>query len=189
MTDPLTLGTVGLVALQEGVKFLYKQAEEVLHRWRERKDVTQSEDEEKPADISVCLPKEAFEGQLNQVQIHFGALRALASEISRLRQDLTPYVDGIEGVECDNPELLARIDALRNLIEAVYQQRITFKGESRPSSGTIVDATIDVERVAGDAAALRAREVTSGVVRAQARAKTVESGGRLTGAEIDRIES
>ena len=38
MVDPLTLSTIGAVALTEGIKFLYEQAGEVLKRWRERKD-------------------------------------------------------------------------------------------------------------------------------------------------------
>jgi hypothetical protein len=189
MADPLTLGAVGLVALKEGIKFLYTQAGEVIKYWRERKDAKGSEDGQKLERISASLPNDAFDGQLNTVEISVGALNSAARELSRMRQDLTPYVDGLEEIERDNPELLARADSLRNLLEAVYRQRITFKGESRPSSGTVVDAMIDVEKVAGDAAALRAKEVTSGVVLARARAKTVEAGGKLTGAEIDRITS
>jgi hypothetical protein len=50
-----------------------------------------------------------------------------------------------------------------------------------------ITVTVDAGKVFGDAAALRSRELRSGTVHAEASAESVEAGGRLTGAEIDRI--
>lgn len=186
MADPvtITLGSLGAVALAEGIKFLYGQAGDLIRRWRDRREKKQEVSGER---ASVSLPEDVFEGQLRDPVIDFEALDAATKELSRIRQDLTPYVDGIEEVRPGDQDLLTRVDALRTLLEAVYRQRITFKGESRPASGTVVEAKIDIDEVAGDAAAVRARELRSGTVRAEARAKKVAPGGKLTGADIDRI--
>ena len=49
-----------------------------------------------------------------------------------------PYVDEGEPLDATNAALLERVDLLRELMEAVLQQRISFKGEPRPASGPVV---------------------------------------------------
>ena len=137
--------------------------------------------------MDTNLPQAVFAGQLQNPQIHFHQLDVCVKQLSGVRQELTPFVDGIEDVDASRRDLLDHVDLLRNLLESVYQQRITFLGEDRPQSGTLVTARIDVGRISGDAAALRAKELRSGTVRVEAHADTVETDGKLTGAEIDRI--
>ena len=193
MPDPVTisLASVGSAAITEGIKFLYGQAGDLLKRWRERKDEKQGKKElgHEPdtAAVDTSLPPAIFAGQLESPRVHFDALNASVKQLSELRQDLTPYIDGIQEFDARNADLLARVDLLRNLLESVYRQRITFKGESRPPSGVAITVTVDAGKVFGDAAALRSRELRSGTVHAEASAESVEAGGRLTGAEIDRI--
>jgi len=45
MSDPDTLSAavIGSAALTEGIKFLYRQAGEILKRWRERRDKPREE--------------------------------------------------------------------------------------------------------------------------------------------------
>jgi hypothetical protein len=80
-----------------------------------------------------------------------------------------------------------RADALRRLLEAAYGQRITFRGEQRPPSGPLLIAEIDVRQVAGDAAAVRVRQMNGGEIRASAKAERVEEDGRLSVIEVDRL--
>jgi hypothetical protein len=79
------------------------------------------------------------------------------------------------------------MDALRLLLEAVYGQRITFKGERRQPSGPLVTGQIDIDQAAGAAAAIRAKLISSGEVTGSATANRVEQGGKLTAVEIDHI--
>jgi hypothetical protein len=51
----------------------------------------------------------------------------------------------------------------------------------------VVEGHIDVEQVAGYAAAVRARRITSGRVEAEAEAKRVESEGEFIGVDVDEI--
>jgi hypothetical protein len=88
-------------------------------------------------------------------------------------------------VDNSDAELLAKTDALRRLLEAILQERITLKGESRPPSGPVVRGSIDVEQVAGCAAAVRARRITGG--RVEAEANRVESEGEFIGVDVDEI--
>jgi hypothetical protein len=188
MPDPLTLSAIGAVAITEGIKFLYDQASEILKRWRERKDAAKdaSIQLDKTEPIDVKLPP-VFEGQLSAPHIHFDAVERVEEQLRELRKDLSDYADEIESVDLKDETLLQRVDALRQLLEAVYQQRITFKGEQRPPSGPVVEGRIDVEEVAGYAAAVRARQIISGTVSAEATVRRVEPGGQVIGVDADSI--
>jgi hypothetical protein len=188
MVDPLTITAIGAVAITEGIKFLYGQASEILKRWRERKDAAKDASTQlnKTESVDVKLPS-VFEGQLSAPYIHFDAVERVEEQLRGLRKDLSDYADGIELVDVKDANLLQRVDALRQLLEAVYQQRITFKGEQRPPSGPVVEGRIDVEEVAGYAAAVRARHIVGGTVRAEANARRVEPGGQVLGVDADTI--
>ena len=188
MAEPITLAVVGTIALTEGIKFLYNQAGELLKHWRARRDdaanpAAQSE-KIQPTDVRLPL---AFEGQLVEPKIHLEALEQLADDLRDTRKELSDYADGIEPVDNKNETLLAKTDALRRLLEAVYQQRITFKGEKRPSSGPLVEGHIDVKQVAGYASAVRAKKIASGTVIADAKAERVEPGGQFIGVDVDSV--
>ncbi|MBD0266246.1 MAG: hypothetical protein ICV78_27075 [Tolypothrix sp. Co-bin9] len=185
MIDPLSL--LGTTALTEGIKFLYNQAGEILKRWREKKDIATQTNQTEP--VQVKLPPSVFEGQLSEPKIHLNLVQQLEEQMRTLRKDLSDYADGVETVDVSDENLLQKIDALRQLIEAIYQQRLTFKGEQRPSSGPVVEGKIDVKQVAAYAAAVRAKSVTSGKVTGDAKAERVESGGQFIGVDVDKIGS
>ena len=190
MLEPLTLSAFGAVALTEGIKFLYAQAGEVLKRWRDRKDAahgTASASQPPPAEsVDVRLPA-VFEGQLSAPQIHFEAVHRLEAQLREGRKDLSDYAEGIEAVDPANDNLLRRIDVLRRLLEAIYQQRLTFQGEHRPASGPVVKGRIDVGEVAGYAAAVRARVIASGQVTGEATSQRVAPEGRFITIDVDTI--
>lgn len=195
MADPMTISaaTLGLAALTEGIKFLYGQAGELLKHWREQREkrAQKTSKAEETADAiepaNVVLPANAFEGRLVNPAIHLEALDAVAEQLSKLRQDLIPYMDGLKQIDPANKELLARVDALRRVLEAIFQQRITFKGEQRPSSGPDVEAHIKVEEVLGYVAVVRARQIKSGQVQAEGQFGKVAPGAEVVGIDVDTL--
>ena len=186
MADPLTLAAVGAVALTEGIKFLYEQAGEALKRWRERKAAAKNVTAE-PVDVQ--LPSAAFTGHLEQPQLHLEAVGRLEPELRELRAALADYAQGIDEVDSGNEQLLQTADALRQAMEAVYGQRITFRGEeeSRPPSGPLVVGEANVDDVLGYVAGLRARKIIGGSVTGQVTAKRVDHGGQAIGLDVGMI--
>lgn len=184
MADPFTLGAVGAVVLTEGIKFLYGQAGEALKRWRERKAAGKNADVEP---VEVELPSDAFAGQLERPQLHLDAVGRLEQELRDLRAAVADYAQGIDEVDPGNAELLGTADALRQAMEAVYGQRITFAGEPRPPSGPGVAGEANVDDVLGYVAGLRARKIIGGSVTGRVTAKRVGPGGQAIGLEVDTI--
>jgi hypothetical protein len=185
MPDPITLAALGTIAVTEGVKFLYNQAGELIKYWREKKKAAAATEQPKPPEVK--LP-EVFEGQLAAPKVHDDILDRVQQNISDARKELSEYADGVQEIEPGNEAILAQVDALRRLLEAVYQQRITFKGETgRGPSGPTAEGKINVDEVEGYAAAVRAKNVTGGHVKGEATAKIVRSGGTLVGVDIGNI--
>ena len=189
MGDPITLSVIGGVALTEGVKFLYAQTGEVLKRWRERRKEEEkgTEHSDQTAVVDVKLP-EVFEGNSFEPKIHFEVVERLEPQLRAVSQELSFYANETDPMDPADEELLTRLDVLRRMLEAVYQQRITFKGEQRTVSGTMVEGVIDVEKVEGYVAAVRAGTINGGKVIGTAKAKEVAPSGKLIGIEVDTVE-
>jgi hypothetical protein len=187
MIDPISLSAIGAVAITEGIKFLYGQASDILKRWSDRREAEKSASAQlsKTEPVEVKLPA-LFDGQLSDPQIHYDVVALLDVQLRELRKDLMDYADGIEKVDMDDKNLLQRVDALRQTLEAVYQQRLTFQGERRAPSGPLVESSINVEEVAGYVAAVRARHII-GNVKAEAQAKHVVLGAQFIGVDADTI--
>jgi len=172
MADPLTLSVLGAAALTEGIKFVYNQATELLKRRREK---------------SADTPEvPALEGKLAPLDPDPVVLDKVEPDLRELRKVLQDYVDEIEPISAQDERLLETTDAVRRLLEAVYRQRITFRGEQRPASGPVVEGTVDVATVAGHVAGVRAKVVGGGAhVRGAVRADEVT--GTAVGVDLDRI--
>ncbi|MGD0243951.1 MAG: hypothetical protein ABSB59_27040 [Streptosporangiaceae bacterium] len=182
MADPFSAAALGGLVLTQGIKFLYQQAGEVLKRWRQRRDHAAE-----VAEARLNPPEDLLEGTAEPAEPHDDVVDRLAEDLRQTRQLLADYADGIETPQPGDHLLAEQVDALRQLLETVYEQRITFKGEQRPPSGPLVAGQVDVDRVIGDAAAVRARVISGGEVKGDAKAKVVEAGGKLTGVEADQI--
>ena len=172
------------MVLTEGIKFLYQQAGEVLARWRQRRD----KDGTDVQDARLRPPVDLLDGTVEPVEPRDEYAERLEEDLREARKLLADYADGVEVPQPGDRFVTEQADALRRLLEAVYGQRITFRGEQRPPSGPLVTGEIDVDRVAGDAAAVRAKAISSGEISGSAKAKVVEAGGKLTGVEIDQID-
>jgi hypothetical protein len=175
MADPLTLAAVGAVALTEGIKFLYQQAGEALKRWRERKAAGKSAAVES---VEVQLPSIAFAGELERPQLHLEAVEQLEQDLRDLRAVVADYAQGIDKVDPGTEQLL-------QAMEAVYRQRITFRGEPRSPSGPLAVGEANLDEVHGYVAGLRAREIISGSATGRVTAKRVEAGGQAIGVDLD----
>jgi hypothetical protein len=184
MSDPISMGALGGVVLTEGIKFLYKQAGEILKGWRERRAAAGRKSAESAPAQPDIVESPLLEGRLSADKVDYQAVERLEIQLREVRQELSGYADGIDPVDTADKSLLAKVDALRQMLEAVYQQRITFKGEHRPA-GPTVEGRIDVEQVAGYVAGVRARAIAGGKVSGEVKAKTVE--GEAAGVDADRI--
>jgi hypothetical protein len=183
MADPFSAAALGGLVLTEGIKFLYQQAGEVLKRWRERREQGGAHIER----ATLRPPEGLLQGTVEPVEPQDDQAERLEQELRETRRLLADYAEGIAVPKPGDDLVAEQADALRRLLEGVYGQRITFRGEQRPPSGPLVAGEIDVKQVAGDAAAVRAKVIDSGEVRGSAKAERVEEGGKLTGVEIDRI--
>ena len=181
MDDPFSAAAVGGVLFTESIKFLYQQAGEVLKRWRERRDSGGAVTE--PATLRP--PEGLLKGMVEPVVPRDDQADLLEQELREARRALADYAEGIDVPRAGDDLVAAQAGALRQLLEAVYGQRITFKGEDRPPSGPLVIGEIDVGQVAGDAAAVRVKVISSGGVHGIAKADRVEEGARFTGVEVD----
>jgi hypothetical protein len=182
MVDPLSLSVLGGVAAAEGIKFLYGQATELLRRRAARKEAESKGETVSPGPIKVEAP-DLLEGRVEPAVEDAQAVDELAGELSALRRELADYVDGLAVPDASDPKLNQTVDALRRALEASIGQTITFKGEQREPSGTVVVGRVDAETVRGIAAGVDT-DVVAGEMRGTARADTVEESGRLAGVRI-----
>jgi hypothetical protein len=172
MADPLTLSVLGATALTEGIKFVYNQATELLKRRRE-----------KAAEVPDAP---ALEGQLAPLDPDPAVLDRVEPDLRELRKVLQDYVDEIEPISTQDERLLETTDAVRRLLEAVYRQRITFRGEQRPASGPVVEGSVEVAAVSGYVAGVRAR-VVGGSAHVRGAIRADEVSGTAVGVDLDRI--
>ena len=96
MTDPITLGAIGAIALTEGVKFLYTQAGALIESWRKRRDAKTSAmagpaDDEEPQ-LAPLAQSAELDGQIDSAR---GADSALLTqrvgELEEAFEALAPY--------------------------------------------------------------------------------------------------
>jgi hypothetical protein len=128
MHDWMNISTIGTMALQEGVKFLYEQAMIALKRkFESRADGPQAPPHLPPVFNEVPRP----------LSYHADKIEALEEPLRKLSQLVSKWADGAEPINPANPELTMAVAALRLAMEHVFQQRLTFKGEQRSHDGLL----------------------------------------------------
>jgi len=179
MVEPLTLTAMGTVALTEGIKFLYDQAREAIKHWRD----SRSRGEERP--VSMAAPDTTvLDAPLQPLQMDPGVMEQQEQTLALLRRALTDYADGLATPDPADGDLLETVDALRRVLELVYGQRITFKGENREKSGTQVVAEVEAADVEGYVAGVRTRGLADNAnVHAKVRVQDVKPGGEVVGVD------
>jgi hypothetical protein len=184
--EPITLAAIGGLALTEGIKFLYGQAGEILKRRRGRNDAASgAEAGSEPIEIET---PDVVDGTLNPVTIDAEAANELTDELRALRAALADYAQDIEPVDLSDERVVRATSVLRDAIEAIIGQRITFKGEDREPTGTpIVTGRARARVLRGRATGVEAEHVTGGRITGEAEAETVEEGGDLAGVRLKSI--
>lgn len=173
MPDSLTLAYLGSTALSEGIKFLYNQADELLASRRSKKAAKQSGNsltEKNPDTTEVA---------------HEALSPKLCGLVEGLQTDLLPYITGQRDIDSNDRALIESAHALRRLLEVITASTLTFEGEVRPqASSSTIESEIDIDEVAGYAAAVRARYLAAGHVKGQAKVRTVLPGAQVVGVDI-----
>jgi hypothetical protein len=161
----------------------------VLKIWRARREQPRNEGTTAPAPSgSVMTPAGVLAGELDRTRLDLDRVAMLEEQLKERRRELSDWAEDIEPVDATDNALLLRIDGLRNLLEAVYGQRITFTGERREPSGTpVILGTVTVEDLAGNAAGVRAEIITSGEVHGEVRARRVGQGAEAIGVNASII--
>ena len=126
MVEPFSLGALGAIALTDGIKFLYAQAGEILKRRRERKDTADAPPAAGPA-RGRARPAPARPGRRRRAGPASCAACATGSPTSPTTSSPPRR---------PTREVVAATLALREAIEAIVGQRITFRGEQREPTGT-----------------------------------------------------
>ncbi|MEO6550841.1 MAG: hypothetical protein ABIN94_22755 [Ferruginibacter sp.] len=190
MADTITLAVLGGTVLTEGIKFLYGQASDIIKRWKDRKvDKTTDRKEGIAAVTSVemTLPS-VFGGQLNKPSIDFDMVEALAPSIETLREALTEHANSAETLNVKDTKLLSNIDSLRNILEQIFHQHISFIGESRPATGSvIVSGAVTATHTSGLATGVEADSIQSGTVEGKVEAGVITKSGKAIGVKVGNI--
>jgi hypothetical protein len=187
MPEPTTLAAVGVMALAQGVKFLYTEAAEALKLWRAKKEKEIDRTEPPPLASAPRPVPPVFAGEVVAGAPDLAAVAKVEAPLAAARKDVADLAEGLEDVDPKDPAQLEKIDALRRLVEAAYGRRITFEGEKRAPSGPLVRGEVDVEELLGYAAGVRAKHVKGGRVEGAAKAKKVGAGGELSGVDVEDV--
>jgi hypothetical protein len=166
--DPFSVAALGGAALVQGIGFLYSQAGELLRRRRDRKQ-SPAAAAEPMAIPSADAEKQPLAGQLTAGPVDEQALDQHASQLAKLWGLLAPYATGLAEVDPADRQLVEQAEAARALIEQIYGQHITFTGEQRPATGTLLSA-----QHSGDTEQYVARVIASGE-------RAVAAGRDITG--------
>jgi hypothetical protein len=151
MPEPITLAVLGTIAATEGIKFLFGQASDLIKAYRERRKAAEA-GEELPATLEVPLQTpEVLDRAPEQTPADTQVVAANAKEMNQLISGLSAYAEDRDDVSLDDEELARQAGRLRELLEAAYGQRLTFKGEKREPTGTIVRVSMDLGTVEGTA--------------------------------------
>jgi hypothetical protein len=193
MADPISLALIGTTVLTEGIKFLYGQASKILERRAARKETAEKEaasaaSTPKTEPTQVQLPA-IFQGQLRSPEIDFDEVERQYKALLLLRGKLVNYADGAIDVDPNDNDLMADVDALRQLLESVYGQKITFKGERREASGTKVTTRVNIREVQGKLIVTKVGEAQGGEINTEFKSDLVGPDADVVVTDLGRMKS
>jgi hypothetical protein len=187
VVDPLSIGAIAGVALTEGIKFLYSQADAILKRRAERKAAAKSGAAAPAEPIAVATPS-AFTGTLAPLQIDQEAADEHAENLKELRHVLEDQALGHAPSGEVDPDVIRATLALRDAIEDIVGQRITFEGEDREPSGTpVATGRVSAKVIKGRATGLDVDEMTGGQAKGEVEADEITEGGEATGLRVRKL--
>jgi MoxR-like ATPase len=181
MADPLTLTLLGAAAT-EGIKFLYSQASEVIAEWRRRREPAVGA----PATAEIRVPivkTQVLDAAPADPVVDLAVLDRQEKSLVQLLGALSPYALGQADVDPADDELQKSAGRLRALLEAVYGQRFTFRGEQRDPTGSRITVSQVLGDVQGRVVGARATVGPGGDTTVSQQARTIGSGAEVVGFE------
>lgn len=169
--DPLSISAL-TAALAPTFTFLYARLSGLLDR---RRGIA----EETPEAVET---PEVLEGRLAPLQADPAVVDSRWSELLSLAGSLGVYERNPERLVPGDTVLLRDLERLRGLLEEIYGQRITFRGEQRASTGTRVRQKI--RNVTGTTVGVRTTD-TGYSADVDQDIDTVEAGGWVIGVQAD----
>ncbi|MEU3072701.1 hypothetical protein [Streptomyces laurentii] len=179
MSEVFDFPVLAVSALTQAFGFLYGRAAAVLDRRAARREGSEHGEPEPVPAVVVGDP-----GPLT-----FDDSALTPERIQRLEmltEILGTYNEHRELIRADDGRLMGNLGGLRSTLEAIEGRRLTFHGESRPTSGVRIEQELD--DVHGSATALKARRVAGTAdVGIHQKVKTVHPGSEIVGAEIEEL--
>ncbi|CCD94193.1 hypothetical protein BRAO375_3210010 [Bradyrhizobium sp. ORS 375] len=128
MNEWMNMSALGTMVLQEGVKFLYEQALMALRR----KLAPHANAPHAPPHLPP-----AFDSASAPLTYHVDKIEAVEEPLRKLSQMASKWASGAEPINPADPEFTRIVAGLRLAMEHVFQQQLTFKGETRAHDGVL----------------------------------------------------
>jgi hypothetical protein len=170
--DPLSFPVLAGAALNQAFGFLFGRLTHLLNRRNEQR-----------SEHEVAETPPVLEGQLGPLVPHEETVAAHLPELRTLAAILGVYEQYPERLDSHNTTLRQHLSRLRNLLEEIYGQHITFRGEPREPSGVLVEQRMDL--VSGDVTGVRGQRVRRVHVRQEL--NQVLDGSSVVGLQGDDI--
>lgn len=144
MSDPVSLAAIGAPIVAEGVKFLYRQAHALLRAWNQRRlngtDIAEGE----VLDVALT-PSPALANQPAAGGADASRVAQAGEQLQALATALAPFAEEWQPLPDEGRTLPPAATNLRELLEAIYRQPLSFQGEQREQTA----AELDFEQVLG----------------------------------------
>ena len=84
--------------------------------------------------------------------------------------------------------MIADIDGLRRVLESIYGQRITFRGEDREQSGTRVTVEANIDQVTGRFTGIKVQETEGAEYTTKIVIGSIDIDGEVIGTDLGRVK-
>ena len=147
LVDPLSFPELAGAALSQAFAFLFGRLSRVLDN--------RGKAAEEPERVET---PEVMQGRLDPLAARPNVVEENLAELRELAGTLGVYERNPERLDGHDDNLRKDLARLRALLEKVYGQRITFRGETREATGVVVEQRMDA--VAGEVTGVRGGRVS-----------------------------
>ncbi|MDL4817352.1 hypothetical protein [Actinomadura opuntiae] len=170
--DPVLL--MGTPFLTAAFEFLFRRGEKLIDRRGPQDDELTLD----PGDLT------AIKGQLRPLRVDEAELIAVRPDLERIVGALSSFQRNPSRIDSEGEQLQYLLGELRESLEWIYGQRITFEGEQREASGALVRGRFGT--VAGEVTGISAKRVR-GNPRVDYDVEEVTRDGKVTGIRTEDL--